>query len=419
MDYNPSSHMPQSSPQSPALQWRAISSPRQWQRDALLEWSTTLRGIVKVVTGAGKTIFAQQCMRVFHAKYPAGKTIIVVPTVALLDQWTVSLTEDLGVSDAEIACFSAEEKPTGLRRVNVFVLNTARKIGQYIRPEEETFLIVDECHRAGSLVNSLALKPAYTATLGLSATPERPFDTGFEERLVPALGEIIFVYDYAAAFRDRVIVPFELSNVKVSMLPEEEKEYRKLTARAALEFKRVQTQGYPDDKLRQILQRRAAVSASATMRIPVTAAIIDRNRGRRSLIFHERVEGANRLLDLLVKRKHSATIYHTGIGAIVRRDNLRLYRRGMFDVLISCRALDEGANIPEACLAVVASSTSSQRQRIQRLGRVLRPAEGKNVAHVYTLYATLSEEKRLQVEEEQLLGIATVTWHRSRMQPNG
>lgn len=411
--------MPVQGPNTRTNNWREGVSLRDWQREALQKWQENFRGIVKVVTGAGKTIFAEQCMRLFHEKYPDGKSIIIVPTIALLDQWVVSLLEDLNVPESEIACFSGEDKATSLHRVNVFVINTARKVAQYINLEDNTFLIVDECHRAGSLVNSLALKAPHKATLGLSATPERNFDKGFEEHLVPSLGEIIFTYDYAAAYRDKVIVPFELINIRVEMLPKEDEEYRRLTKSAAREFSRLQKEGGSDEKLKRILQKRAAVSATATMRIPVAAAIVDQNKGKRALVFHERVEAANSLLDILLKRKHSATIYHTGVGPVIRRDNLRLYRRGMFDVLVSCRALDEGTNVPETLVAVIASSTSSQRQRIQRLGRVLRPSDGKTVASVYTLYTTDTEEKRLREEEALLEGVATVRWYKGKANPHG
>lgn len=178
--------MPTQDPNMTTNSWRADVSLRAWQREALQAWEKAFRGIVKVVTGAGKTIFAQQCMRLFHEKYTNGKSIIIVPTTALLDQWVVSLLEDLKVPESEIACFSGEDKAASLRSINVFVINTARKVAQYIKRDDNTFLIVDECHRAGSLVNSLALKAPHKATLGLSATPERSFDKGFEERLVPS-----------------------------------------------------------------------------------------------------------------------------------------------------------------------------------------------------------------------------------------
>ena len=79
-------------------------------------------------------------------------------------------------------------------------------------------------------------------------------------------------------------------------------------------------------------------------------------------------------------------------------------------MLVCCRALDEGINVPEASVAVIASSTASQRQRIQRLGRILRTAKGKDQAEVYTVFATEEERKRLEAEEAKLEGITSVTW---------
>ena len=93
-----------------------------------------------------------------------------------------------------------------------------------------------------------------------------------------------------------------------------------------------------------------------------------------------------------------------------RRENLRMFKKGIFDVLVCCRALDEGLNIPEVEVAIIASSTSSIRQRIQRLGRVLRPHARKDKASVYTLFATDIEKNRLVKEAIDLQKIADVRW---------
>jgi superfamily II DNA or RNA helicase len=173
------------------------------------------------------------------------------------------------------------------------------------------------------------------------------------------------------------------------------------------------------DYLKRLLQQRAAVSATATMRIPVAVHLVEQHRSERAIIFHERRDAADRILALLRERGHSATIYHAGIGGAIRRENLRLFRRGVHDVLVCCRALDEGMNVPETSVAVVASSTASQRQRIQRLGRILRPAKGKDSATVYTLYATEEERTRLIKEAADLKQVSSVTWHESRRRTDG
>ena len=40
----------------------------------------------------------------------------------------------------------------------------------------------------------------------------------------------------------------------------------------------------------------------------------------------------------------------------MRRENLRMFRRGMLDTIVCCRALDEGVNVPEASVAIVADT---------------------------------------------------------------
>jgi superfamily II DNA or RNA helicase len=244
----------------------------------------------------------------------------------------------------------------------------------------------------------------------LSATPERDYDDGFEAVLAPALGPIIYRYDLNAAMADGIIAPFELVNVAVSLSPSEQLQYNKLTRRIIRTAKKL---GADSPIVEALLRRRARISALAAVRVPVAIRLLEQQRGVRALVFHEDIEQAERLLEHLKTRNHSATIYHSKIGPSVRRDNLRLFRRGVFDVLVCCRALDEGVNIPEVRTAIIASATASNRQRIQRLGRVLRPAPGKTHAVVYTLYATQAEERRLTREAKQLTSARSVKWQRT------
>jgi len=393
--------------------WHLQVEPRRWQEEAFEIWQHEMRGVVSVVTGGGKTVFAQMCILSFKERYPSGQVLIVVPTISLLDQWYVSLIEDLLVTADDIGCFSGEEKPPGPKPINILVINTARNFISKLAAGTDTFLIVDECHRAGSPINALALQVKGQATLGLTATPERPYDDGFHDFIEPVLGPIIYNYDYVLAHADGVIADFDLINVKVDLLKDEKIAYDKLTRSIALKLRQREKNAVVEEQIKRLLQRRAVVSSGAKMRIPVAAKIVDANRGQRTIVFHERVDAANILLKVLQERNHSATIYHSGIGPIIRRDNLRLYRKGVFDVIVCCRALDEGINVPETTVAVVASSTASVRQRIQRLGRVLRPAPGKKGALIYTLYATEHEEKRLVLESSRLKSIASTTWNRS------
>jgi superfamily II DNA or RNA helicase len=393
--------------------WHLQLEPREWQKTAFERWRESKRGIIQVVTGGGKTAFAQICLLDFFRDCPNAQALIVVPTISLLDQWWLALQDELNVSPDQIGLLSGQEKPIGDEPIIIAVINSSRNFTAPFTKGRTVFLIVDECHRAGSPINSKALDGTFAATLGLSATPEREYDEGFIHLLQPRLGPIIYKYSYVDAARDGIISPFSLTNINVELLEDEERKYRSFTKSIA---RYLSVADRDEEKVKRLLQQRAAVSGNATMRVPVAAKIVEAHRGERAIVFHERIDAANHILDVLRQRGHRATAYHSDLGPAVRRDNLRLFRKGLFDVLVCCRALDEGINVPEASVAVIASSTSSQRQRIQRLGRILRKAKGKESATVYTLYATAEEEKRLRREEQNLEGVTAVTWQRGRVQ---
>lgn len=399
--------------------WVLTKTPRDWQSIALKSWQNSLRGIASVVTGGGKTTFALMCMQVFRRRYPIGRFVIVVPTLALVDQWYVSLLEDLKVPDESIAVFSGESRPREFNEVNLMVVNTAREFASKASEQHDTMLIVDECHRAASRSNAHALKGNYKATLGISATPNREYDDLFDSILVPALGPVIYRYEYDQALRDGVIVPFDLINVSTGMTSEEQQKYDDATIDISRTFRKVESGDVSRDSLVRKLQRRARLAATSIQRIPVTIRLAEKHRKNRLIIFHENIDSAEKIFEILLARRFSATIYHSRIGAELRRDNLRLYRNGLFSALVTCRALDEGINVPETDVAIVASSTGSVRQRIQRLGRVLRPAPGKQRARIYTIYVSKPEEERLIKEAGKLTETGEIRWMHSALRKLG
>jgi superfamily II DNA or RNA helicase len=106
-------------------------------------------------------------------------------------------------------------------------------------------------------------------------------------------------------------------------------------------------------------------------------------------------------------------VYHSKMTMRDRVAMLTAYRKGAVDVLVTCRALDEGFNVPETESGIIAASTATRRQRIQRLGRVLRPSANKGGAVIFTLVASTPEIGRLREEELALEGVADVEWGRA------
>ncbi len=378
---------------------------RGWQIDALNSWELAgHRGIVSVVTGGGKTVFALSCI----AKIKPITTLIVVPTTALLEQWWEESANYFDMSLDEINIITGTKK---LRQgtINLAVLNTAAKL-----PERSNgiscFLIIDECHKAASDQFKTILQLSTFATLGLSATPERPYDEGLRDILVPALGDVIFRYGYAEALRDKVIVPFELKNIVFNLEDDRQEEYDKLSASIARSIK---NEGADSEKTVSLFLKRARILNLSPNRVKLALKLIASNKSKKILVFHENVEACELIHHVLSEFAIKSGVYHSKLPLKTRAQVLNMYRNGNIDVLVTCRALDEGFNVPETEIGIIAASTATNRQRIQRLGRIVRPSKGKNTATIYTLVATNPEIVRLKNEEEDLGSIATIYWSRA------
>ncbi|WP_084197202.1 DEAD/DEAH box helicase [Solimonas soli] len=377
-------------------------SPRGWQTAALAKWQEAgHRGIVSVVTGGGKTVFALSCID----KLKPHSTLIVVPTAALLDQWWAEAAAyfDLKLDEVNVITGSKRMQPG---TINIAVLNTAADLPERSR-DQKCFLIVDECHKAASEHFKAVLELDTYATLGLSATPERQYDQGLANVLIPALGDVIFKYDYADALRDKVIVPFTLHNIIFELEEDRQKEYDKLTRAIA---RSIQSAGAEAEETVALFLKRARILNLSLNRVKLALRLIAANKGKRTLVFHEDIEACNLIQQVLSENGVRSGVYHSKLPIKARAQILTQYRTGTIDVLVTCRALDEGFNVPETEMGIIAASTATRRQRIQRLGRVVRPAAGKSSADIYTLVATAPEIGRLKEEEEALEGVANVTW---------
>jgi superfamily II DNA or RNA helicase len=57
------------------------------------------------------------------------------------------------------------------------------------------------------------------------------------------------------------------------------------------------------------------------------------------------------------------------------------FRAGRYSKLATGRVLNEGVDLPDANVAIIASGSSATREYIQRLGRILRPKPQRAVLY--------------------------------------
>ncbi len=406
----------------------------EWQKECLKLWlNNGARGMVQAVTGSGKTRLA--LCAIDELERMLGRDVmvkIVTPTSALMRQWADALQKHRNCRD-EIGLRGGGRKDPANRRYMIYVINSARYelarqiLGQ-LEEGKAVFLIADECHRYASGENHLIFEYltridiSQTAcySLGLSATLPSGQDG---HALAKALGPCIYTYEMAKASAMRTVCPFDLFHISLTFQKDEREEYDDLTERLRhcwTQLRRSLPYSFPEgmtqkerfEKLRHLAggkDKRTARLASnyihltykrkklicmTQARISCAEELVCRlDPDDKILIFGERIAQAEELYQILYRRYPGRVgRCHSHFTEQTNRNTLECFRTGEFRILITCRSMDEGVDIPDASIGIILSGTSTQRQRTQRLGRIIRRHNGKERASLYYLHMEDSVE---------------------------
>ena len=371
---------------------------RQWQEKAFPLWWAKKRGIVKVVTGGGKTVFAIHCLTKYLEEEKDNSIFIVVPSIALLDQWYEGLQKTFG--DKDISLNGGGEHLEVISKITISTIDSVKNIIHKF-DASNTLLIVDECHKIGTEKRGETLTNNWHATLGLSATPERDYDDNFYIIIKKILGDIIFDYDYIDAREDEVIVNFKLLYAYAAMTEDEEEKYKKFTKSIQRRAATIGGNNMNDYPLKMLIFNRARMVKNSKNRIPFGVELLQKHKRDSWIVFTENKKQAKEFNKIINKKGYKSAIYNTDLDNAEREENLNNFKSGNLNVLVSCTALDEGFDMPEADGAMILSASSSKRQRIQRMGRVLRITANKENALIVTVYSSKTEFDKLREESNR------------------
>lgn len=397
-----------------------------WQHECISAWENNhFHGIAHVATGAGKTFMSLNAIDRYRSVFPDARIKIVVPTIPLARQWLTALLHHTTDNQFRPGFFGGGKHDDPDSPVMIYIINSARDhLSKHIKRDfslgRHVLLICDECHHYQAEQNRKIFDFIHTpyasgsqyASLGLSATP---FGAGNDRILLDALGPEIYHYDVLNAIADEIVTDFAVCNVSVSFLPEERAEYERLSyelmlARIKLlnhypELKELSPHAFlvTVNKLAQAAGmdpensacvwlmtswKRKECSVLAQARLLCAASLVGAlPDDRRILIFCERIRQAEQLSSLL-RRKFGniCALYHSEMSIDARQRNMSDFQRNHCRILVSCRCLDEGIDVPDADVGIVLSGSTVSRQRIQRLGRILRKSDNKPQAALYYLY---------------------------------
>jgi superfamily II DNA or RNA helicase len=370
---------------------------RPYQQAAALAWENAgRRGIVVLPTGSGKTRVA---MAVLAAS--GSRALCLVPTRALLQQWLLELGQ---VYSGPIGCLG-----DGAHQVEAVTVATVesgyRQMDRLGR--EFDLLIVDEVHHFGLAIRDEALEMSVARKrLGLTATP--PDDAALQ-RLEAIVGPVVHretVADLAGSW----LADFEIVVVHVGLDPEERARYEsdyRIFSEVNRRFRRLDPQGSWQEFVAAAShspEGRAALAAFRRCRrmLGLTRAkreavhtLLDRHRDSRILVFTADNDAA-----YAIARDRLVMPITCDISRKERERVLGAFRRGELRALVSSRVLNEGIDVPDADVAIIVGSAGGQREHVQRVGRLLRPAPGKH-AVIYELVTAATNETRRASERRR------------------
>lgn len=349
--------------------------PRPYQREAVQRWlAAEGRGVVVLPTGAGKTVVAMMAMEAIGAR-----TLIVVPTIELLEQWRAGLVERLGLPAEAVGVIGGGRRD--LRPITVITYQSAQAPGRQLG--SFGLVVFDEVHHlpAASYRRIPRLIGA-PYLLGLSATTERV--DGKEHDLHALVGPEVYRKLPVELSRDGHIAQFVEKRLFVDLSPQERLRYESLSTEYRWYMARRRGHTAPGAAFQDLI-RRAAVDPAArgALQAHHEARLIALNAGAK----------IDLVADLLARHRHDKVIVFSEFNAIVdrischlllpsityrtpareRRQVLERFRAGQYSKLITGRVLNEGVDVPDANVAIVVSGSAATREYIQRLGRVLRP----------------------------------------------
>ncbi len=358
---------------------------RPYQKEAVQAWKDGgQRGVIVLPTAAGKTHVALEAIREV-----AGATLVVVPTIDLIDQWVAKLSEVFGVDVGRLGGGVTDIQPITVSTYDSALIR-AESLGHRFQ-----LLVVDEVHHLPSpQYRHIAEMYCAPARLGLTATYERADLLHLE--LEALMGGKLFERGYEEL--TDYLADFTLVKVKVELSPEEQEEYdqthdtftrylrsKRMVLRGPWDFEKfIRRSWNPEGREALMAWRRSRELAfNPRAKLEAVRTILSRHRGERTLLFAEQTD---QVYDLGRQLLVPCLTYKTPDEE--RKELLQRFKEGKNTVLATSRVLDEGVDVPEASVAIVLSGSGTPRQFRQRLGRILRPREDKQAV----LYEVLSRD---------------------------
>lgn len=393
-------------------------SPRKHQREAIKRFiECEFQCLFAMATGTGKTLTSLFAAAELSCYVELDSILIIVPLKDLVDQWEndvrkyffgTVITVRSGIewkekiSDLSLLKLlnkkdNKKEKLVIITTYDSFSLNDEKLLSAL---GENTLIIADEVHKFGAESYSKKLPENIKWRIGLSATPKRPFDDKGTQAIFDYFcpSQNFYEFNIQNAIEADMLCHYNYYPITIQLTDDEMEAYNELSekiSRLTLVIKNQKKKNNEDEqRLEELLKQRHRIIERAENKFEVFIQIMTKEISKykdKTIIFCP--DGTNdENNDLLSIYKQSLWTNLVSRGKIVRMSEyvqgtkktvIDNFTNGAIDILFAKQRLNEGIDIPAARRAFFIASSTSEREFIQRRGRVLRKFPGKKLAEIF------------------------------------
>lgn len=365
--------------------------PRDYQIESVDKSISAGRGVIKMSTGSGKTLTIAMLVAELNVQ-----TVVYVIGIELLYQMKKTIEAAFGIEVGVVGDGKCDIKPVTIctiwsaaaafgEKAKVFDNDTTKdnkkatkenkeRIREMVR--EAKLVIIDECQYVSSASAQLVSKRSLSARhfFCYSATPWRDDNS---DLLIEAVGgPVIFDMPTSKLVDMGYLVPAEFHFLDMPTMQAPGKSYQKIYDNYIV---------YNEKRNNKLV--RATLKTVEKGRVPLALVVKVKHGEILGEMFSKYLRVA-----MLDGRNTTKT----------RLKTIEEMKEGKYDVLIASKIFDQGVDIPQLDTLIPAGSGKSSARALQRVGRVLRPYEGKEKALILESYDNVKylnehSEKRLAI----------------------
>ena len=373
---------------------------RPYQEEAIDAWfAHGCQGLFEMATGTGKTITALAASARLFEREERLAIIIAVPYQHLVDQWHEEATE-FGYKPI----LAYQSKHSWLDELNHQIIEFNGRYRQFIsvivthstfinpdfqssigRLDATALIIADEAHHLGAERSRRHYPENVPYRLALSATPDRWFDDEGTVALRAYFGETVFAFTLEQAIGVS-LTPYYYYPHLVDLTDDEMAEYEALSVKIARLIN--QEDEEKQSALKMLLIKRANLLNTAVNKLEVLGELIDQEVYVDHTLFYCAPNQIDEVMQLVGWEKGIQIDQFTAEESPPERQALLAnFASGNLQALAAMKCLDEGVDVPSTRTAYFLASSSNPREFIQRRGRILRKAPGKEFSIIHDLIA--------------------------------